>query len=273
MLAECHVTGVQLQGYLERTLPLPIIEEMKRHFDVCPSCHRQWNHFRWERAKKTNGFAEFQAFLQEQGEPLQDYFDSSQALLAAWQQTQPQTLAEREAFFRHDSYYLYNLTIWHESGQRPPYVAAAEPILRQHHVSSICDFGCGIGTDGIQLMKQGFRVTFCEFDNASSRFLRWRLQQRQMNALWIEPSEIRHLQAIDALWAIDVLDHLPDLHTLIPLLELCQMLCFENDSQQKNHGGPSFHIHHPSQLLPDLLTSYHFRELYTTPLITIWEKA
>lgn len=62
-------------------------------------------------------------------------------------------------------------------------------------------------------------MLFCEFENPSSRFLRWRLQQRNREATCVQPHEIASITGVDTLWAMDVLDHLLDPQaTLHPLL-------------------------------------------------------
>jgi hypothetical protein len=179
-----------LHAYLERTLAPVAQEAMKHYLDSCPICHERWNRYRWDQAKGQPGYQEWQHYPHEQGEPLQDYLDSSRALIAQWREQSPQTTAEREQFFRSTLFYLSNLVIWHRSGHRPPYVAESLPLLRRLHAQAICDFGCGIGSDGLQFLAAGYQVAFCEFDNPASRFLRWRLQQRQHEAQWIEPGAL-----------------------------------------------------------------------------------
>ena len=44
------------------------------------------------------------------------------------------------------------------------------------------DYGCGIGSDGLALIEAGYEVTFADFDNPSTRYLRWRLEQRGLDA-------------------------------------------------------------------------------------------
>jgi SAM-dependent methyltransferase len=268
-----EITNAVLQAYLERQISTSFQEALKYHLDSCPPCHSRWNRFRWEQAKGTPGYIEFETYLRARGEPLLEYLDSSRALIEEWRRLAPQSAEEREAFFRQTPYYLYNLVIWHESKHRPPYVASALPLLRELRVRTICDFGCGIGTDGLRFLDEGYAVIFCEYDNPSSRFLRWRLQQRQREAHWIEPAELAGSGLFDTLWAIDVLDHLPDFHALIPLLKRCRVACFENDSFQKTHGGASFHIHRAMHVLPRLLTEYGFRLVHTGPLLALWQKA
>lgn len=266
------VTPAQLSAYLRRTLVPSVQEAMKHHLDVCPECHERWNRFRWDQAKGKPGYQEWVRYLSEQGEPLVEYLDSSCALITQWRERSPQTLQEREWFFRQTPYYLSNLVVWHESGHRPPYVAEALPLLQYFQARTICDFGCGIGSDGLKFLDAGYQVLFCEFDNPSSRFLRWRLQQRHLPAPWIEPVELPLTGSFDTLWAMDVFDHLPDLRVLVPLLDQCRLLCYENQHQQKTHGGSSFHLSHSPEAFHTLWTHAGFHHVVNTPSLTWWSK-
>ncbi len=266
------VTRSQLSAYLHRTLAPGAQEAMKHHLDTCPDCHACWNRFRWDQAKGKPGYLEWRRYLSEQEEPLADYLDSSRALIAQWRELSPRTPQQREQFFRQTPYYLSNLVIWHESGHRPPYVTEALPLLKQHQAHTICDFGCGIGSDGLRFVEAGYQALFCEFDNPASRFLRWRLQQRHLQVPLIEPVELPRAGSFDILWAMDVFDHLPDLHALVPLLDQCHLLCYENQHQQKTHGGPSFHLFHPPDVLHALWAHAGFHQVATTPSLTLWSK-
>ena len=48
--------------------------------------------------------------------------------------------------------------------------------------SRVLDYGCGIGSDGLMLLEAGYRVEFADFDNPSTAYLRWRLEQRGFDA-------------------------------------------------------------------------------------------
>lgn len=267
-----EITESLLRFYLERNLAANIHDALKHHLDQCAICHDHWNRFRWDQAKGTPGYTEFVRYMQEQGEPLLEYLDSSRALITEWRALPFHSQDAREAFFRSTPYYVYNLVIWHESGHRPAYIANALPVLRQLGAQVICDFGCGVGSDGLRFLSEGYQVIFCEFENPASRFLRWRLQQRRLDGIWTEPATLLQERPFDTLWAMDVFDHVPDLHALIPVLERCRIVCCENDSAQKIHGGESYHIQHPPFLLAQLLSHCGFHQIYASMLLSIWSK-
>lgn len=93
---------------------------MKTHLDDCQQRWGTWNRFRWDRARGTRGYAELQAYL---GDEFREYLDASWELAHDWDRRNPQTPTEVEAFYRETPYYLYNLLIWHQSENRPRYVA------------------------------------------------------------------------------------------------------------------------------------------------------
>lgn len=272
-LLSCHeITESVLRSYLERRLTNARQGHLTQHLDHCSDCQVRWNRFRWDRAKAMPGYREFVQFLYEQREPLLEYVDSSRALITEWRNLPSHDPEAREAFFRSTPYYLYNLVMWHESGHRPGYVTSALPQLHQLGTKVICDYGCGIGSDGLRFLGEGYQVLFCEFDNPASRFLRWRLQQCGRSAHWMEPQTLLQEQPFDTLWAIDVFDHIPDLWGLAPLLERCRIVCYENDAEHKSHGGDSYHIPHSPSLIAKILTRCGFHRVGTTALLNIWSK-
>jgi GT2 family glycosyltransferase/2-polyprenyl-3-methyl-5-hydroxy-6-metoxy-1,4-benzoquinol methylase len=65
--------------------------------------------------------------------------------------------------------------------------SSAEPcihLLRRHLPAQgrVLDYRCGIGTNGILLLEQGYRVAFADVDNPCLEYLRWRLARRGLMA-------------------------------------------------------------------------------------------
>ncbi len=89
-------------------------------------------------------------------------------------------IGDEQRLYRTSEAYLYNLTAFAMTGTKLPYleelVAAVPPGAR------LLDYGCGIGSDGLCLLEAGYRVSFADFDNPSTRYLRWRLERRGMDA-------------------------------------------------------------------------------------------
>lgn len=71
---------------------------------------------------------------------------------------------------------------------------------------------------------------------------------------------------------MDVLAHLPDLQVLIPLLEHCRILCYEQNGHQRALGGTSFHLAHSPEVLQTLWTVAGFQHVETGPFLTMWCK-
>jgi SAM-dependent methyltransferase len=113
---------------------------------------------------------------------------------------------ERE-LYRTSEAYLYDLTVFAMSGTKIPYLEALTRVLEPG--ARVLDYGCGIGSDGLLLLDAGYRVEFADFDNPSTAYLRWRLQQRGIDA------PVHNLEGdvpggFDAAYAFDVIEHVPD---------------------------------------------------------------
>jgi GT2 family glycosyltransferase/2-polyprenyl-3-methyl-5-hydroxy-6-metoxy-1,4-benzoquinol methylase len=123
---------------------------------------------------------------------------------------------DEQTFYRTSTAYLYDLTVFAMSGSKVPYLSALRRQLPRG--ASVLDYGCGIGNDGLQLLGRGYRVAFADFDNPSTRYLRWRLADRGLDA------EVYDLDAdvpagFDAAFAFDVIEHVDDAREFLGELE------------------------------------------------------
>jgi 2-polyprenyl-3-methyl-5-hydroxy-6-metoxy-1,4-benzoquinol methylase len=114
---------------------------------------------------------------------------------------------DEAAFYRTSELYLYDLTAFAMSGTKSPYLAQLRSLVPPG--SRVLDYGCGIGSDGLRLLEAGYRVAFADFQNPSTRYLRWRLVQRALSAEVYDLDE--HVPGgFDAAYSFDVIEHVDD---------------------------------------------------------------
>jgi SAM-dependent methyltransferase len=116
-------------------------------------------------------------------------------------------VGDEQEFYRTSTGYLYNLTAFAMTGTKLPYL---RELMR--HVSPaarLLDYGCGIGSDGLALLRAGYRVEFADFANPSTEYLRWRLRHHGLAAP-IHDLETGVPDGFDAAYAFDVIEHVPD---------------------------------------------------------------
>jgi SAM-dependent methyltransferase len=141
---------------------------------------------------------------------LREYLGAAydHARLVRWQdqlEEEAAGIASEDELYRTSQAYLYNLTAFAMTQTKAPYLDVIRSTVAPD--ASILDFGCGIGSDGLTLLEEGYRVAFADFDNPSVAFLRWRLAQRGLSA------EVHDLDAgelpagFDLAFAFDVLEH------------------------------------------------------------------
>jgi hypothetical protein len=106
---------------------------------------------------------------------------SESDLAREWATVPRQTPEQIEEFYRSTDGYLYNLTEWHASN-RFPYSEVIGDFAAGKCFRHLLEFGCGIGSDGLKLLARGFDVTFYDFRNASTEYLKWRLEKRGFKA-------------------------------------------------------------------------------------------
>jgi SAM-dependent methyltransferase len=150
-----------------------------------------------------SGQEELRAFLGDKYAAPSDF-----RLIEGWQASTRKTPREIEDFYRSTDAYLYDLTKWHSSN-RFPYAEVIGDFAWRHGFKRLLEFGCGIGTDGLKLLQRGFEVTFYDFRNPSTEYLKWRLTKRGSKAAILYAGE-DDLPTSDLTLAIDVIEHLVD---------------------------------------------------------------
>jgi SAM-dependent methyltransferase len=124
--------------------------------------------------------------------------------------------ADEDAFYRSSEMYLYDLTVFAMSGTKDPYREVVKELATP--AGSLLDYGCGIGSDGLRLLADGYRVAFADFDNPSIAYLRWRLEKRGLEAdVYDLDGEVPG--GFDLAYAFDVIEHVDDPFAFLAELE------------------------------------------------------
>lgn len=147
--------------------------------------------------------------------------------------------SDERSFYRTSRSYLYDLTMFAVWGTKEPYLAALRRLLPPG--ASVLDYGCGIGSDGLRLAQEGFRVSFADFDNPSTAYLRWRLQQRGLDAP-IYDVERNVPGDFDAVYSFDVIEHVEDPLAFLAELERRAGLVMVNFLEP---AAADTHLHRP----------------------------
>lgn len=254
-----HFCRNELRLYLKKKNEDKIIGEadlVKNHLDNCQTCWAEWNKLRWDLAKNSDGFKELQDYL---GKTFKWYLDASCALAKEWKKGNPKTLREIEEFYKHSKNYLYSLTLWHESGDRKDYLKDFKEIDRKLHINSCLDYGCGIGSDGLKMLELGKKVFFYDFDNPSTKFLKWRLEERKENAKLFFVGKVRKFPDVEAVWAIDVLEHMVDPTEIFKTItDSTKTFVHESRFGDKAGGRHPFHFEFNTQILNRELLKRNF---------------
>jgi SAM-dependent methyltransferase len=162
--------------------------------------------------------------------------------LERWEQTLEEEYArigDEAELYRSSEAYLYNLTAFAMTGTKRPYLAELARFIRPP--ARLLDYGCGIGSDGLALLEAGYRVAFADFDNPSTRYLRWRLDRRDLEA------EVHDLDSgvpggFDAAFAFDVIEHTDDPFAFLAQLESRAAVVAVNFLEPVPGESP---LHHP----------------------------
>jgi len=156
--------------------------------------------------------------LHELKEYLGSDFDISllQGHVAAVEREEEES-PDEETFYRTSRMYLYDLTVFAMSPTKEPYLADLTRVVPPG--SRLLDWGCGIGSDGLRLIERGYRVSFADFENPSTEYLRWRLERRGLEGDIHDVSSGTVPQGFDAAYSFDVIEHVPDPFAFLAELE------------------------------------------------------
>lgn len=148
--------------------------------------------------------------LDELREYLGDAFDEERLFHHSHHvETQEAFHADEAAFYRTSDAYLYDLTAFGLWDTKVPYFEDLKAFLPPG--ARLLDYGCGIGTDGLRLIDQGYRVAFADFDNPSIKYLEWRLEQRGLSGAVDVFDVDRFVPAgFDAAYSFDVIEHVDE---------------------------------------------------------------
>jgi hypothetical protein len=146
-------------------------------------------------------------------------------------------MPDEERFYRTSIAYLYNLTAFAMTETKVPYLR--ELLAHVPPGARILDYGCGIGSDGLMLLESGYRVEFADFDNPSTRYLRWRLERRGLDAP-IHRVDGDVPAGFDAAFSFDVIEHVQDPFAFLDEIESRAALVAVN-LLEPVPGEPAFH--------------------------------
>jgi SAM-dependent methyltransferase len=107
-------------------------------------------------------------------------------------------------FYRRSRAYLYNLTAFAMTPTKRPYLETVARLVDPG--DRVLEYGCGIGSDGLELLEAGYRVEFADYDNPSVEYLRWRLAHRGLEAP-IHDLDRGVPGGFDLAFAFDVIEH------------------------------------------------------------------
>jgi glycosyl transferase family 2/methyltransferase family protein len=155
---------------------------------------------------------------------------------------------DEAAFYRSSESYLYDLTAFAMSGTKVPYRRDLRRLVQPP--ARLLDWGCGIGSDGLRLIADGYDVSFADFDNPSTRYLRWRLQQRGLSARVYDIDAGDNPGGFDAAFAFDVIEHVDDPFGMLAQMETRAAVVMVNLLEEE-HGAE--HPHHRELPIASLL--------------------
>ena len=156
---------------------------------------------------------------------LGDAYDHDR--LVHWEdqlEEEARAIGDEQRLYRESRAYLYNLTAFAMTGTKLPYLRELLRVVPPG--ARLLDVGCGIGSDGLMLLEAGYEVEFADFDNPSTRYLRWRLDRRGLDAPVHDLDAAGLPGRFHLAYAFDVLEHVDDpLGLLAAMEDVARVVC------------------------------------------------
>jgi len=177
--------------------------------------------------------AELQAYLGERFERrrLERHGEGMEEELAR--------IGDHAKLYRTSEAYLYDLTAFAMWETKDPYRALIARSVAPG--AKLLDYGCGIGSDGLRLLGEGYRVAFADFANPSTRYLLWRLERRGLTAPVYDLDADELPGGFDLAYAFDVIEHVDDPFAFLASLERCAGLVLVNLLAPEPGDNPLHH--------------------------------
>lgn len=253
-----HYAYSELKDFLNNQFKKDYVRKVnKDHFDSCKKCWKTWNQVRWDCAKKTQGLLELKEYL---GNDFKEYYDSSWALAEEWNEKDPHTNDEISSFYKNTKNYLFNLVIWHESGDRRHFHNDLEKLIEEFSIKSVIDYGCGVGSDSLFLMKNNIKTFMVDFNCPSTDFLKWRIEKQGLKGgSFLNVENLMSLPDGDLFWAIDVLEHVPNPVEIVnKLSDKTKVFVHHSQFNNKAGGRHPCHLYFEEQNLNNALIERGF---------------
>jgi SAM-dependent methyltransferase len=175
--------------------------------------------------------AELREYLGDEFEPR--HLEDRKGLMA----TELEQIGDEHRLYRTSRGYLYDLTGFAMSGHKHPYLDRLTDAVPPP--AKLLDYGCGIGSDGLALLELGYDVAFADFDNPSTRYLRWRLHQRGHREARIYDLDREDPDTnFDVAFSFDVVEHVDDPFAFLERMERAARKVMVNLLEPMDDGVP-----------------------------------
>lgn len=127
-----------------------------------------------------------------------------------WQQhVKVQTKHQVEKWFRNTSQYLFELSEVHSFPTRAKLTKYIVKYCLKHNLSTVVDFGAGIGNDAIALSEAGITTTLADVAGKTLDYTKWRIKKRKLPVKIIAVNNNAPLKSkYDAILCLEVFQHL-----------------------------------------------------------------
>ena len=139
----------------------------------------------------------------------EDHVESLKKAATEWKHKNPIDEKSFLDYYKTSAIYLDASANYNKSPKKLRLIAKIEKVIKSlKGVNSILDYGCGPGSDALELCSQGYWMIAMDLGSEMFNFLLYRTKKyKMMNFAALEIDEVKPLPYSDLILSLDVLEH------------------------------------------------------------------
>jgi cyclopropane fatty-acyl-phospholipid synthase-like methyltransferase len=143
------------------------------------------------------------------GSSPSNWDDTENIAAELWRKRNPSSKKEFERYYQESKQYVEAIAIYNQTGKKRSLYSKIKKIIDNlGDVQSIIDYGCGVGSDSLELSSEGFKVTAMDLPSVMLKFAEFRIKKYGLNVKVIKVLKGNRIPKTDMILSLDVLEHI-----------------------------------------------------------------
>lgn len=149
--------------------------------------------------------------------PETDWNKANNKAAKEWNKMNPDNEKKFLKYYRISKTYIDAMAVYNITGKKLRLFSKYFKIIRSFpDVKKIIDFGCGVGSDSLQLSELGYKVIGIDVNSIASNFFKFRIKKHKSKTKFLLAS--KNIPKCDMVLCLDTLEHVYDPYKTIDKL-------------------------------------------------------